>query len=899
MDFTKEYVKKLEEENQSLKQFIDTYDKDILKKMFESNQIIMLMLHMHTGQILDANEAAVLFYKYPKEKLLKLRIEDLNTTSPANLQTEEIRKLNKNHNNYVFSHQLADGTIKKVEIYSSPSNIGDQTVLFSSIYDVTKQVDTEGGLHKNGEKFASAFRSNPNSMIISDLLIGEIYDVNDAFFELTGLKRNDIIGKTTLSIDLYVNPQDREKMTQTLKKKGSVRNMKIKMRHRSGKILTVLASGELLKTSHEKTIIITLLDITQREQLRDELESNNELLQAIFNSVPAMITIYNPNLQQIETNKEFERITGWTEEDIKKSNILNLVYPDPEYREMAAMYMQSLQPGFKDFIMTGKDGSRIETIWANVKLADGRQVGIGIDNRERRKAQEELERSQGIIKAALASMTDAILIFSPEGRLLYLNDTFVTFHRFKSKEECPELLDEYKNFLDLFFIDETPAPIEMWPVSRALNGEMETNAEYILQRKDTKEKWIGNYSFAPIIEKDGRITGAVAIARDITNRKNNEKEREQLLEQLAYDKQALAESEQRYRIMGESIDYGVWATDAEGKATHISESFCQLVGKTFEEIQELGWLDILIPEQQKEVKDLWMKSVKTGKRFEHEHKFITKSGEIKTVLAIGKPIRNPNNEIVSWAGINLDITERKKIEQKLEEKNGQLTQMNDILEDFVKIAAHDLRSPIQNLISINELVNQSSAEEKLTLISLLDPITKQLQYTVDGLMKTVSLQTQQKLAVAKLRFTKVWKEVSEELSSQMIKFQGRIETNFKNAPDIHFIEVQLISIIRNLVSNAIKYSSKNENAYIKISTSKENKFILFKIEDNGIGINLESTGTDLFKPFKRFTSKAEGTGMGLYIVKNMVERNGGYIRVESKPNIGTTFYCYLKEYIMD
>src|SRR5690606_2684660 len=126
--------------------------------------------------------------------------------------------------------------------------------------------------------------------------------------------------------------------------------------------------------------------------------------------------------------------------------------------------------------------------------------------------------------------------------------------------------------------------------------------------------------------------------------------------------------------------------------------------KSFHELKESGWHDHMIIEQSHEVMDLWLQSVNTGEPYEHEHQIKSKEGEIRYILARAKPIRNNKGEITSWAGIHLDITERKKINQQLAEQNKNLTKINEVLEDFVHIAAHDLRSPIANLIQINELI---------------------------------------------------------------------------------------------------------------------------------------------------------------------------------------------------
>ena len=621
MNNSEEYIKKLEEENQYLRRFIKASGKEVLREMFDSHQAIMLLIDAHSGQILDTNEAAVKFYKYSRDELLRLNIEDLNTLPPEVVKRERMKSLNYEKSYFIFPHRIADGTIRQVEVYSSVFVLNNVATLYSIIHDVTDRVKAQEELKKNEEKFVSAFRSNPNCMIISNMNDGRIYDVNDAFFELTGLSRDNILDQSTLSINLYLERTDRDKMIQLLKKDGSVRNLEINMLHCSGKILTVLASVEMLSTREEKTIITTLLDITQRVQLEKDLERNNALLKTIFDSVPAMITIYDPQLNQIEVNAEFEKITGWTSDDFRKNNLMELVYPDPAYRELAIEYMQSLEPGYKDFEMSTKEGAKIETIWANVKLDDGRQVGIGID-----------------------------------------------------------------------------------------------------------------------------------------------------------------------------------------------------------------------------------------------------------------------------------ISERKKMELELEEKNTFLTGINEAFENFLKIAAHDLRSPIQNIISISNLIDEkSSAEDKMQLFKMLIPLTKQLQQTVEGLVETVSLQIQEELASTPVQFYDLWLGVTRELENEINYFKGKITTNF-NVKLIQYIEVYLFSILRNLVSNSIKYSEEIDNPFIKISTKREGNYILLIVEDNGIGMELHSAGENLFKPFQRLTSKAQGIGMGLYIVKKMIERNGGYVDVKSKPSEGTVIYCYLKEY---
>jgi PAS domain S-box-containing protein len=891
------YTNKRQQKKKKLKEPDLTLNEQFFQAMFESHMAVMLLIDPVDGSIIDANKAAVNFYKYNREELQQMNIYDINLMAPDEVKAEWMKALRDERNYFEFPHKLANGEIRQVEVYSSAFIFQGKSILSSIIHDITEKKLAEETLIKTEEKFEAAFRSNPNAILLTDMESGIIYEANETFYSLTGLQKWEVLGKSTLKIDLYIDPDDRNQIINILKEKGSFKNRELKIRHRSGKIIHMLISAEVLSTLHGQTMITTMQDITERKLLEEKQKKEHDLLQIIFETVPAMISIYDPDISRVYLNSETEKITGWTRKDFEETNIMELVYPDPEYRQEVVAYMQSLEPGYKEIKMVCRDGSVKDTLWANVAMKDGRQIGIGIDITEHKKAQQELLQSRSIITAALESMTDAVYVSDTTGKIIEYNDAFFSFYRMNRKDSYLTEADKYHSLFDFYLPDGKPAAVNERPIPLALQGNKASGAEYLITRNSTGETWSGSYSFSPIYDADNIITGAVVVARDITDIKVAEQEKERLIQQLALEKEALAESEQKYRIMGEAIDYGVWATDAEGKVTYLSESFCNLVGKSFQDLKENGWHEHLIIEQSHEVMDLWMHSVKTGEPYEHEHQIKSKDGEIRYILARARPIRNNKGEITSWAGIHIDITERKKINQQLAEQNKNLTKINEVLEDFVHIAAHDLRSPIANLIQINELIaTREDIESKMSMFGMLLPITQRLQRTVEGLLETVSLQTQDDDIIQNIRFSDVWNEVSEELKTEIENYTGEIRVDFKDAPKIRYVRMHLVSIMRNLVSNALKYSSGTTQPFIELSSRYQENFVLFTVADNGIGIDLEKENENLFKPFRRFTKKAEGTGLGLYIIKNIIEKNGGYIHLESQPNVGTTFHCYLKEY---
>src|SRR5665648_324030 len=179
---------------------------------------------------------------------------------------------------------------------------------------------------------------------------------------------------------------------------------------------------------------------------------------------------------------------------------------------------------------------------------DSNGVGIKLrgfinDITERKQAEEEAMKSRMTLQAAFSSMTDAIFISDAEGNYIDFNDAFITFHRFKNREECEKALTEKSEFMEVFNENDEKVPMEMWTVPRALRGETIINDEVTLHRKDIGKTWHGSYSFSPIYDVDQTIIGSVVVAHDITESKQSEL--------------ALQESEERFRKIFEEGPLGM------------------------------------------------------------------------------------------------------------------------------------------------------------------------------------------------------------------------------------------------------------------------------------------------------------------------------------------------------
>jgi signal transduction histidine kinase len=252
-----------------------------------------------------------------------------------------------------------------------------------------------------------------------------------------------------------------------------------------------------------------------------------------------------------------------------------------------------------------------------------------------------------------------------------------------------------------------------------------------------------------------------------------------------------------------------------------------------------------------------------------------------------------------WAGeqsilITLhDISDLKKAEESLRIKNNELTRINKALDRFVYIISHDLKKPTANIIGLltlyeKELVNSESERTKV-IYDKLNFSAMQLKKMIEDLLEATKHEINTEQNYELIDFNKIYHEVLGSMDQMVAQADPEIITDFVKYPFIFYPYQDLKSIIANLFSNAVKYRSPDRRAQIILKTEKIAEGPVLTVTDNGVGIDLEKESDRLFKKYQRFSDQAEGTGLGLWIVKEIVEKNGGKIEVESNVGKGTTF----------
>ena len=256
-----------------------------------------------------------------------------------------------------------------------------------------------------------------------------------------------------------------------------------------------------------------------------------------------------------------------------------------------------------------------------------------------------------------------------------------------------------------------------------------------------------------------------------------------------------------------------------------------------------------------------------------------------------------------------DITERKQAEKKLlelntaleseiakvEEHSHQIQLKNKELKDFAYVAAHDLKAPLINISTLAEMINTEALTDKqnIEVLGRLKKSIALLHKTVYTLNDVIAFKTTLKDRKERLKFEEIFNEIKESLANQLETSNASIKEDFSECPEIDYPPLHLKSVIQNLLTNAVRYKDPDKLLNIEVKTFEQNGMACFSVKDNGLGFDSEKYSGKIFGLFTRLHAHVEGKGVGMHIVKSIIDAHGGKIEIKSKPKEGALFNVYL------
>ncbi len=359
------------------------------------------------------------------------------------------------------------------------------------------------------------------------------------------------------------------------------------------------------------------------------------------------------------------------------------------------------------------------------------------------------------------------------------------------------------------------------------------------------------------------------------------------------DQKALTESVERFREITDTINELFWITDAEEmQFIYVSPAYRKTWGRDPEQLYKnpLDWLEAVHPDDRDQVRQAFTEHALSG-AFDETFRIIDQDGNIRWIRDRSYPIRDDRGRVVRIAGVATDITQLQQATVNLARSNEMLEQANQDLSQFASIASHDLQQPLRTVSGyayrINKQYNDELSQDMKQMFGRIEHGVNQMQGLIDSLREFTDI-TSGVVTVNVVDLAVLLDEVITGLESDIAANPGTV-IEYDNLPSVVCNEQLVGQVLQNLISNALKYRS-GQPPHIRIEADERANEWEIRVSDNGIGIDPRHQER-VFQIFKRLdpSEQVEGKGIGLAVVKKIVERHDGHVFFTPNEAGGTTF----------
>ena len=769
-----------------------------------------------------------------------------------------------------------------------PDEIETENLRFRHKQEPSQQISSEIALRQSEEKFRLAFHTSPDSINFNRLSDGMYIDINEGFTKLTGYTREDAIGKTSVDLNIWYDPKDRERLVKALKSDGYIDNLEARFRRKNGQVGVGLMSARVLHLNQEKVILSITRDITERKQVEDALRESEDRYHQLFNaSTDAILvrigeTIIHANPAALKLFRAPH--VG----DLVGRRYLDFVHPDdrPESAERLRKSMGGdwIVPPREHRLVT-LDGQVIYVESTGVPIKYQGEIhhfGMFRDITDRKRAEERLRESDKQYRQIVESSTDAILVRSGDV-ISYANPAAVRLFRASHLREIVG-----KSYLDLVHPDDRPESIER--IKKGINNQwIAPQREHRMVALDGQVLYVESTG-VPIQHKGE--TQLFGVFRDITERKQiNEK---------------LRETERKYRELAESLPQVIFEVDSKGNLIYLNQTGFALFGYTPEDLANgFNVLEAFIPVDRDRIAQDIMTSIQGQRSGRQEYTAVKKDGtEFPVVVHANRVMREQT--ATGIRGILMDFTPIKLAEEEKKKLEIQLQQAQK-MEAIGALAggiAHDFNNILSAIIGYTELAMLNEGAEHCT--PELNEALIAANRAKDLVKQILAFSRQTDEDRMPVRVALVAKEAVKFLRATIpatIEIQTRIDDRsgavLANSVELHQIMMNLCTNAQHAIGEQggllevavqnieIDLSQKNDLIDLEVGS-----YVRISVKDTGYGMTPDVIKR-IFDPYYTTKEKGVGTGLGLAVVHGIVKKYGGAIKVESALGKGTTFHIYL------
>ncbi|MBS1619301.1 MAG: PAS domain S-box protein, partial [Bacteroidetes bacterium] len=764
--------------------------------------------------------------------------------------------------------------------------------------DITEQVEARQKLEKANTELTNVFNNIDEVIYSARRNPYQIVQWSEACNKVYGYSSEEFIQAGFLWYELIL-PEDKHMIDELndMLLTGKVSTVQYRIRHKDGSVRWIEA--RVSPTLNERGDITRVdgvnRDITDKKLAEQALEDSERKFRTLIEKSKDGIALADREGIIRYVSPAITSVLGYEPAELIGQTAA--IFRQPSATPDEPLDKSKIAPGCsitRVMLARHKDGS---SRWVEITVTnqfDNPAVGAMVTNfrdvTEQKLADELVQHSEKRFRALIENNKEGIALSDSERRFIYLSPSVKDILGYTPEEMIGATA------LDLYHPDDKAKVrdlVQLIMDRQQLHGSIHIR----LLHKDGRYRWMElvlSHQF-----DDPAVQAMVTNFRDITDRINVE--------------EALVHSEQRFKYLIEKNQDVIAMSGGDGAITYMSPAVKEVLGYQPEELLGTSAMELMHPDElPANIGHLTWCNENPGKAMFMVLRLRHKDGSWRWMEASSiSHLDSPGvNAIVS----NLrDITERKRIqdelfelnrslEEKVKERTGQLEESNRALESFSSLAAHDLQSPLRVLTGYVGLLKREYQQELPTdAHTLLDVIVKQT-----GRMKQLITDL---LAFSRASHAALNREpadlthiVQEKVDEQLMALTGQ------PMPEIVLHDLGtsncdaglLREVWANLVSNAIKYSNKSEKPRVEIGVCDSGEGTAYYISDNGVGFDMKAA-EKMFQLFQRMhnSSDFEGTGLGLALVKNIVNKHGGRIWAESAPGQGATFLFTLPEASLD